>query len=271
MGEIPGPSEERELSPEELKLRADEWMGDDLKRVAKAEMRLRGLEPMPEVPAGASVEATDDYTTSNLEQHREEIKAGLSAEVHRENKRMDEELKKDRLTRLPNDRALVGAILRLAKEAGITLTNEQYKNTEIPGYRMAKFDLSGLKAVNDKVSPNDGDLLIKRAADTLRGVGVREEFKIPERSIFRAGERADEFYVICPATVVKNFVETVEAEFEASTGVYHVSGGELKPSLPGDMGTTISEVDEALNLKKHSGESTDARVTGVFTKDPEIE
>lgn len=116
-----------------------------------------------------------------LEREREEIRR-FAAELAISNRRLEEEATTDALTGFANRRY---ALDRMQQEWIAATRNQRPLSAMI-------IDLDGLKRVNDACGHDVGDMVLRQAADALRGVLRAHDV------ICRTG--GDEFLVICPDT-----------------------------------------------------------------------
>ncbi|TAH44217.1 MAG: diguanylate cyclase [Betaproteobacteria bacterium] len=201
------PSEDEALLAEVLKAGADDFVAKPFNSVLLTS-RLRAARRM----VGMQLE---------LEHEREEIRR-FAAELAISNRRLEEVAMTDALTRFPNRRY---ALDRLQQEWIAATRNLRPLSAMI-------IDLDGLKLINDTYGHDVGDMVLRQAADALRGVLRAQDV------ICRTG--GDEFLVICPDTELIAALRCAE-RLRAAVEALEVETGGPRVRLTVSIGVAVRD------------------------------
>lgn len=179
----------------------------------------------------------NDDSSTRIKETLELASFILAAEI-------ENHLMMDRLRILSSTDILTGVQNRNEMNDYIKRMNDREKNRELnhitEGGRMGVIfaDLNGLKAVNDEYGHEEGDKLLKQAAEVLRRV-------FSEKEIFRAG--GDEFIVIKEKTTEDEIREKIEMVRKTS-GEYD----RVAFALGSSMAESAAELDNAIKAADES-------------------
>src|SRR5690348_7695102 len=109
-----------------------------------------------------------------------------------------------------------------------------------PNTAIVRFDLNGLKGVNDNLGHAAGDAALSKAGSALRDASTASG--IPARAFHVSG---DEFAALVPASKAQAFRDAAETAY----GVQEHAPG-VKSSLSGGIGASDAEADQATYARK---------------------